>query len=135
MATTEPAERTDRSAVAVYVLAALAAVAVVVGLVAYFTRPAQMGTSEEVFRTVDALYTAVRNRDEKRMTECEQRLAGYRDAGTLPADAADDLAGIIAKARGGSWETAAERLYDFMRAQKREGGTPHPPKPPRKGTK
>ena len=128
MATTEHAEGTNRNAVAVYVLLGLLAVAALAGLIAYFNRPAQIGTSEEVFNTVDALYTAVRNRDEKRLTECEQRLTGYRDAGKLPTDAADELSGIIAKARGGSWDSAAERLYDFMRAQRREGGTPHPPK-------
>ncbi len=128
MATTERAEGVNRNTVAVYVLLGLVAVAVLAAVIAYFNRPAQIGASEEVFNTVDALYTAVRNRDEKRLTECEQRLTGYRDAGKLPADAADELSSIITKARGGSWDSAAERLYDFMRAQRREGGTQHPPK-------
>ena len=121
---------------AVYVLLGLLAVAVVIAVIAYRSSPPQMGTSEEVFNTVDALYTAVRNRDEKRLTECEQRLKAHRDAGKLPPDAADRLDAIIAKARAGSWDAATERLYDFMRAQRREGEMePTHPKPPRKGAK
>lgn len=122
MATTEHAEATDqRNRVTVYVLVGLLLVAVVGAIIAYRSSPPQMGADEDVFNSVDALYTAVRNQDEKRLTECEQRLRGYRDAGKLPPDAADTLDGIIAKAKSGSWETAAERLYDFMRAQRREG--------------
>ncbi len=91
------------------------------------TQP-QMGPDEEVFDTVDALYTAVRNRDEKQLAACEAKLAGYRDVGKLPATAADSLASIIATARSGGWDSAARRLYDFMAAQKREG-TQAKPKP------
>lgn len=136
MATTESSEGTDRQRIAVYVLLGLIAVAVVVAVIAYRSSPPQMGTSEEAFHTVDALYTAVRNRDEKRLTECEQRLKAHRDAGKLPPDAADALDAIIAKARAGSWDAATERLYDFMRAQRREGElAPEPHKPPQKGKK
>jgi hypothetical protein len=102
------------------VLGAVAAVAVV-ALVLAFRSPPQMGADREVFDTVDALFTAVTARDEKRLGECEARLRGYREAGKLPADAADELDGVIRKARSGSWQTAAERLYDFMRGQRREG--------------
>ena len=137
MATIEHAEGTERrQRVAVYVLAGLLTVAVVVAVIVYRSSQPQMGTSEEAFNTVDALYTAVRNRDEKRVTECEQRLKAHRAAGKLPPDAADTLAAIIAKARGGAWDAATERLYDFMRAQRREGDLPTAPhKPPRKGAK
>ncbi|MBN9518995.1 hypothetical protein J0H58_10835 [bacterium] len=111
----------------------LAAVALVTcGAVAYsyLSRPPQMGPSEAVFETVDALYTAVRNRDEKRVTECETRFAAYRAGGELPAAAADTLAAVVRQARGGSWDAAAERLYRFMLAQRRDGATDsHPPRP------
>ncbi|MDY3551889.1 hypothetical protein R5W24_000969 [Gemmata sp. JC717] len=126
MATTERAGAARRNTIAAAVLLALLLAAVAVVVAAYLSRPAQLGASEEAFRTVDALYTAVRNRDERRLAECERRLAGYRRSGQLPADAADELDRIVANARGGSWEAAAERLYDFMRAQRREGGTPLP---------
>lgn len=83
--------------------------------------PPQMGPDEEVFTTVDALFTAVTARDEKRLGECEARLKSYREAGKLPKKSADVLDGVIAKSRGGGWEAAAKRLYDFMLAQKRAG--------------
>ena len=111
-------------------LALLVAAAVLLSL----RSPPQMGPHAEVFETVDALYTAVRNRDEARLTQCEMKLAGYRAAGTLPKAAADRLDGVIAKARAGDWQPAAERLYDFMLAQRRDGAeAPAKPAPPPKG--
>jgi len=124
MATTEAPRRT-RERVALYVLAGGALLALGLLLCGFLNRPAQMGVSEDAFNTVDALYTAVRNRDEKRVAECEQRLKGYRDTGKLPPDAADDLDAIIRKTRSGSWDVATERLYEFMLAQRREGALEH----------
>ncbi len=96
--------------------------------------PPQMGPDEEVFDTVDALYTAVRNQDEKQLVACEGKLTGYREAGKLPTTAADSLTSIIATARSGGWDAAARRLYDFMAAQKREGAQPKPkPEKAKKG--
>jgi hypothetical protein len=84
-------------------------------------RPPQMGTDERAFRTVDALYTAVRARDLARVGDCEARLRGHRDAGRLPAGAAEFLDTVIRDARADRWQAATERLYDFMTAQRREG--------------
>jgi hypothetical protein len=81
--------------------------------------PAQIGADDAVFHTVDALYTAVRMEDPTKLEACAQRLANYRDAGILPADAAKQLEGIIETARSGKWSIAAETLYYFMRGQKR----------------
>ena len=115
---------------AAYILAGLV---VLVGgsvLYAYLSRPPQMGASEEVFTTVDALYTAVRGEDARQLAACERRLHGYRQAGELPPAAADALDRIIATARGGDWRRSAEHLYDFMLAQRRDGAAPHhAPKP------
>ena len=58
-----------------------------------------MGADEEVFRTVDALYTAVASRDEVRLAECERRLKDYLAAAKLPESAADSLEAIIEKAK------------------------------------
>src|SRR5262245_9613338 len=125
METTEPAERTRlRDRVGLLVLGAIV-VGVVVAVVWGLRSPPQMGTDHDVFNTVDALFTAVTARDEKRLSECEERLRSYREAGKLPADAADELDAIIRKARSGSWQGAAERLYDFMRAQRRDGVIEH----------
>jgi hypothetical protein len=82
-----------------------------------------MGADEETFKTVDALFTAVTARDEKLLGQCAQRLNALKGAGKLPADASDYLDGILARARDGRWQSAAERLYDFVRAQQREGAT------------
>src|SRR5262249_34131250 len=103
----------------VVVLGAVACVA------AFWGRPPQMGADEEVFTTVDALYTAVTARDERLVGQCETHLHEARDEGKLPPDAAAHLDGVIARARAGRWESAAQRLYDFMKAQKREGRRAH----------
>lgn len=87
----------------------------------YFRAPPQMGTDAEVFRTVDALYTAVTARDEKLLAQCEKRLGSLKQAGKLPESASSYLDGVITMARQGRWRPAAERLYDFMKAQRREG--------------
>ena len=112
-----------------YALIGFVALVAILIIYHYWSRPPQMGTSEEVFNTVDALYTAVRNHDDKRMGECEARLKGYREAGKLPESAANALDAIVRKARSGAWETAVSRLYEFMLAQRREGVIEHEPKP------
>lgn len=79
-----------------------------------------MGADEEVFRTVDALFTAVTARDEQLLTQGEQRLRAFQEARKLPDRAAHYLQGVIQKARQGHWQPAAESLYDFMQVQRRE---------------
>ncbi|MFT3879022.1 MAG: hypothetical protein QM703_05100 [Gemmatales bacterium] len=85
------------------------------------SKPPQMGADKDVFNTVDALFTAVTARDEKKMAQCEQRLKGYLASGTLPESASIYLNEVIATARAGKWQSAAETLYSFMMAQRREG--------------
>jgi hypothetical protein len=80
-----------------------------------------MGANEDVSRAVDALFTAVTARDEKRLAECERRLRALQEAGKLPGAAAGYLDRLIRTARTGGWEAAARSLYNFMRAQRREG--------------
>ena len=69
MPTTDPTTRR----VAWAVLGTLG-VLLAVGVVLSLRSPPQMGPDAEVFETVDALYTAVRNRDDARLTQCEARL-------------------------------------------------------------
>ena len=80
----------------------------------------QLGASPEVFKTVDALFTAIGNRDAQRIGECEHRLHEANKAGTLPDDAWDQLATVIKDTRSSQWQNAAETLYDFMMDQRRE---------------
>jgi hypothetical protein len=96
-----------------------------VGLVLFWSSwwlPPQIGWDEEVFSTVDALFTAVNSRDLKQLSDCEQRLKTYQQSGKLPAAAAGRLDSLIQQARAGEWKLAAQRLYDFMLGQRRGGG-------------
>ena len=83
-------------------------------------QPPQMGADPAVFREVDALYTAVTAHNEKLLDQSDKRLQELKSAGKLPADASSYLDGVIATARQGRWQPAAERLHAFMKAQRRE---------------
>lgn len=95
---------------------------------AWWRIPSQMGSDGEVFAAVDALFTAVTARDANLLGQCEERLQALRQNGKLPANAASYLGGIVAQARAGRWEPAAQSLYDFMLRQRRDGPrrSPHP---------
>jgi hypothetical protein len=84
-----------------------------------------MGADEQVFASVDALFTAITARDEKLLGQCEHRLHALKGAGNLPGSAAGYLDGVIQTARKGRWQAAAETLYSFMKAQRREGAQGH----------
>jgi hypothetical protein len=88
-------------------------------------RPPQLGGDETAFKTVDALFTAVTAREERLLQDCEQQLHVLKQRGRLPGNASAYLDGVIKKARAGRWESAAERLYGFMKAQRRDGTQDH----------
>ncbi|MDB5391296.1 MAG: hypothetical protein JWM11_6942 [Planctomycetaceae bacterium] len=97
-------------------------IALIAGLALFISSwrlPAQIGSDEAVFETIDALFTAVNSRDKRQLGECERRLRAYRESGKLPAAAAKQVESIIEQARSGQWEPAARRLYDFMLGQRR----------------
>ena len=80
----------------------------------------QLGTSNESYGAVDALFTAVTARRPALLDRCEDRLRQLREDGKLPAPAAARLEGIVAEARSGEWEPAARKLAEFIRGQRRE---------------
>ncbi|HEY6565866.1 MAG TPA: hypothetical protein VIY86_15395 [Pirellulaceae bacterium] len=82
--------------------------------------PPQMGPDEDVFRTVDALYTALRMRDSARVSRCAARLQSYFEAGNLPEEGFSYLADVVRRSQAGEWDPAIRSLYRFMRAQRRE---------------
>jgi hypothetical protein len=117
---------TSRNRIGLIVLALLGTV---IGVRAWFgfrSQP-QLPPSDEVFKTVDSLFTAITARDEGKLAACEQRLNGYKERGLLPVAAARRLDRAIAAARGGQWEAAAHQLYAFMLGQRREGTKPAAP--------
>lgn len=107
------------------VIGGLVIFAVLIGILLAWWRPPQMGADEEVFTTVDALYTAVTARNPHLVAQCEMRLDAYRNANKLPPSAAAYLSDVIARTKNGHWESAAQRLYDFMKVQRREGRQAH----------
>lgn len=102
-------------------LGAAAFAVILVGLFAFrfWMAPPQMGADEEVFTTVDALFTAVTTKDPVRLDDCWKRLQTYRDEKKLPASASNRLHKIIQQAKSGQWDASAHVLYDFMLAQRR----------------
>src|SRR6185295_16575533 len=97
---------TNRNKIALAVLSIL--VVVLAGRLWFgFRSQPQLPPSDEVFRTVDALFTAVTARDEQRLAACEKRLIKYAEAGELPAKASKRLGSVITTARSGQWEPAA----------------------------
>jgi hypothetical protein len=96
-------------------------------------KPPQIGSDEEAHKSIDALFTAVTARDATQLDRCEARLNDLHAQGKLPTAAHEALTGIIGKARGGKWESAAERLYEFIKGQ--ETGPEHTPRPSKRGSK
>jgi hypothetical protein len=85
----------------------------------WWSRPPQLGGDKESLKVVEALYTAVGSRNTERLAHCEGQLHTLRDEGKLPRRAADYLDGLIKTARGGNWQGATHKLFDFLRAQRR----------------
>lgn len=79
----------------------------------------QMGPDPVLFKAVDALYSAVRNKDLPRINACEKQLALSRENGTLPGPSFQVLMDIIRKTREDQWQSASESLYYYMLAQHR----------------
>jgi hypothetical protein len=77
-----------------------------------------------VLKSVDALFTAVTAADARLLEQCEDRLQVLHDAGKLPAAAARHLGRVIDQARAGRRQDAAQRLFDFVRAQRRDRPSP-----------
>lgn len=84
--------------------------------------PPQLKADEQVFKTVDALFTALTSRDRARLEECERRLKAYQAEGKNSPAVAARLDAIVKQAHDGQWEPAAKELYDFMMGQRGDPG-------------
>ncbi|WP_010586524.1 hypothetical protein [Schlesneria paludicola] len=116
MGTTDSSD--DRRRVIIIAASVLAVVLLGLLIRGLWSQP-QLTSNEEVFTTVDALFTALTTRDSKRLSDCATRLDSYRDEGSIPKSAAKKLDAIIHQAQSGQWESSAKTLYDFMLAQRR----------------
>ena len=81
----------------------------------------QIGLDEELFGDVDALYTAVTSKRPQLVSECEQRLSDLSTSGKLSSECWKELSSICELTRQKDWAAASQRLWTFMRNQRRDG--------------
>lgn len=74
---------------------------------------------EEVFTSLDALWTAVTSRKVDRLQDVTNRLIDLRDTGKLSPSGWKALEPILQSAFEEEWESAAKRLKKFIRAQRK----------------
>lgn len=102
---------------------AIGASLVAIGILAYWLvwgrAVPQMGTSQEAFTAVDALFTAINARDEALLARCEQHLHSLAEKGHITDAGAARLNDIVTQARAGQWPRSAQRLYHFVEYQGR----------------
>ncbi len=82
-------------------------------------RPAQIGADESVFGEVDALYTAVTSKRPDLLQQSFHRLTELHESGKVPDAAFQQLSGIRDQAERDEWRPAAEKLWHFMRGQRK----------------
>lgn len=85
------------------------------------SRVPQVVDDEAVFGEVDALFTAVTSKRPQLLAECRTRLTKLHADERLSDEGFDSLRDLIETCEEGEWDTAAQRLYDFMRAQRKSG--------------
>lgn len=100
---------------------AAAAICVLVLTAAYWswTSTPQLDPSDEVYASVDALFTAVTARRAELVAQCETELASLHGEGKIPQPAWQRLSRAIALAKSDDWEPAAKDLYRFIEQQRR----------------
>jgi hypothetical protein len=82
-------------------------------------RPPQIGDDEAVFGEVDALYTAVTAKRSDLLNASRQRLEELHRSGKVPDAAYQRLSTICDEAQRQQWRPAAEKLWHFMRGQRK----------------
>lgn len=80
----------------------------------------QIGESEEAFGEIDALYTAVTSKRKDLLEDCRKRITQLKSDGKLSPAAFKVVGAIMDEAAAERWSTAAPKLYDFMRAQRKD---------------
>lgn len=81
--------------------------------------PPQVLTDEAVFGELDALYTAVTSKRRNLLEDCQKRINKLHDEQRMSDEGFNEVEAIIALAEQDKWTPAAERLYAFMRGQRK----------------
>lgn len=81
--------------------------------------PPQVLTDEAVFGELDALYTAVTTKRRNLLEDCQKRITRLHDEQRMSDEGFNEVEAIIALAEQDKWTPAAERLYAFMRGQRK----------------
>lgn len=84
-------------------------------------RPAQLGDDVKCHKAAEALYTAVCSRKTELLDASEKRINDLSAQGEMPTKAHKELTAIIARARAGRWQPAAEELHGFISGQEPAG--------------
>ena len=82
-------------------------------------RVPQVLTDEAVFGELDALYTAVTSKRRELLSDCRKRLTQLHKDKKLSDAGFAEVETIMNMSEDNKWGDAAQRLYDFMRAQRK----------------
>lgn len=82
-------------------------------------RVPQVVNDDAVYKELDALYTAVTSKRRNLLDDCRERLTKLHTEGRLSDAGFTEVSAIVKVAENNEWSTAAQQLYDFMRAQRR----------------
>ncbi len=79
----------------------------------------QVVNDEAVFGELDALYTAVTSKRTQLLEDCRTRLTKLNDEKRLSDSGFQEVSTIMEMCDDGDWTDAAQRLFNFMRAQRK----------------
>lgn len=79
----------------------------------------QVVNDEAVFGELDALYTAVTTKRQNLLKDCRERLTKLHDEQRLSDPGFTEVSTVIEMCDDENWADAAQRLYNFMRAQRK----------------
>ncbi len=79
----------------------------------------QVLSDEAAFGELDALYTAVTSKRRNLLSDCQKRITKLHDEKRMSDAGFKEVEAIIALAEEDEWTPAAERLYTFMRGQRK----------------
>lgn len=79
----------------------------------------QVAEEEAVFKELDALYTAVTSKRRDLLDACRERMAKLHEDRKISDAGFAEVTAVVGLATEGKWTEASERLYKFMRAQRK----------------